>query len=273
MRRLEILQKRLPFVCGTARQTGEDFTALLLRYLALPKEPLAITVTLLTGVNPGVRDELHIDSMLGAAVVQSYPVPVSFDGGTKVVPVPLDSLWISEDGLPLWASSLFYTLGGVFRDKRYWHKRYPTGHLEWSVKQSANTSAGRWKEYRVPLLPRVMDTEQDACLRCLCIGNKEEIERLVPYLTHIGKKGTQGYGRVLSWTVEPFALHPDAARVSILNHRPAPAAYYYETYGNDLASDWIIQGWTPPYWYAPWHRPCLVRSEPDFFESIPPWIS
>lgn len=268
MRRLEILGARLPYVNGSARKRGNDFETLLTQYLALPKEPLIVIVDTLTGVNTGVRGELHFDSMLGAAVVQSFPCPVDFSGGTKVVPLPLDTLWISEDGLPLFAASLFRQEGPWITDRQYWHKRYPLGHVEWSTRKNANTSAGRWKEYRVPLAPQVPDSERRARLETRCIGNKEEIERLVQYLTHIGKKASQGFGRVLKFEVTPWDVHPDVAKLIILNNRPVPAAYYYEQHGPDVPMDWIIQGWTPPYWYAPWHRACYrPPAQPDYYEA------
>jgi len=92
-----------------------------------------------------------------------------------------------------------------------------------------------------------LHTESATTLHAICIGNREEIERLLKAVTHIGKKGAIGYGRVARWTV----TESDHTIDDVLAARAVPLAYTGEH--DDSA---IPRGWTPPYWYAPWWLPC-----------------
>jgi len=89
-------------------------------------------------------------------------------------------------------------------------------------------------------------------LHALAIGNAEAVEELLSVVTHIGKKGSMGYGRVARWSV----THGAHTLGDVLALRPVPAAYYdgQEPVG-ELA---LNRGWTAPYWYSPWWADCRV---------------
>ena len=217
-------------------------------YAALPKQPLVIGAELVTPIIHAERDRTHLDSILSFAALTNHPVE-SMHGpsGVSAVPLPLELAWVSQDGLPLWACTPLLPVGATLAAKEYWHKRYPTHRAEFGQKLNAVTTAGRWKEYRTPVA-----TQHVSSLHAMCIGNREEIERLLSVVTHIGKKGSMGYGRVARWSVIPAEHTLD----DVLSLRPVPVSYYEgrQTVGA-LA---LNRGWTPPYWYAPWWADCMV---------------
>jgi CRISPR type IV-associated protein Csf3 len=56
---------------------------------------------------------------------------------------------------------------------------------------------GKYKAYHVPIFYRAaLWTEW------YCVGDRKEIEHLLSTVTHIGKKGSQGWGRVAVWKIE-----------------------------------------------------------------------
>ena len=226
-------------------------------YAALPKQPLVITAELVTPIIHAERDATHLDSVLAFAALTDHPCE-SFHGpgGVSAVPVPLDLAWVSPEGLPLWASTPLMPAGETLATREYWHKRYPSHRADFGDKLNAETSAGRWKEYRTPV-----NAQQVERLHALAIGNGEEIERLLGIVSHIGKKGSMGYGRVARWTVTP-AGH---ALADVLALRAVPAAYYAVRQPVGTLS--LNRGWTAPYWYSPWWADCLVARElmPDLF--------
>lgn len=57
---------------------------------------------------------------------------------------------------------------------------------------------GKYKAYHMPVFYRVA---RSVCW--YCVGDKAEIKMLLSTLTHIGKKASQGWGRV-AWTVESW---------------------------------------------------------------------
>ncbi len=90
-------------------------------------------------------------------------------------------------------------------------------------------------------------------LCALAIGNAEEIERLLAVVTHIGKKGGMGYGRVGRWSV----CSAEHTQDDVLAERIIPDGCPHAERATDrpLAHG---RGWTPPYWYSPWWADCLM---------------
>lgn len=217
-------------------------------YAELPKTGLLITGHLVTPVIFGLDHEIHLDGMLGFAALTTHPVESLLDPrGANVVPIPVALAWISPDGLPLWASTPLRPVAPTIESREYWHKRHPADRADFAAKPNANTSAGRYKEYRTPVRAHAARTVTGAC-----IGNRAEIERLLAVVTHIGKKGTMGYGRVARWDVVEIDTDPE----TLLRARPVPVGYYA---GRQPIGILVPRrGWTSPYWFAPWWADCLV---------------
>jgi len=57
---------------------------------------------------------------------------------------------------------------------------------------------GRYKAYFMPVFYRAA-----LWVEWYCVGDKTEIEYLLSTVTHIGKKGVQGWGRVMHWEIVP----------------------------------------------------------------------
>jgi hypothetical protein len=57
---------------------------------------------------------------------------------------------------------------------------------------------GQFKAYHMPVFYRAA-----LWIEWYCIGDRTEIESLLCTLTHLGKKGVQGWGRVIRWEIEP----------------------------------------------------------------------
>lgn len=213
-------------------------------YAQLPKSPVIVLADLVTPVVHAERERTHLDSILSAAAITDHPHPSAWDA-VAIVPLPLDLLWVSPAGLPLWASTPLAPVGERIDAREYWHKRYPAHRAELGDKLSANTSAGRWREYRVPVAAQSVSR-----LAALAIGHREELQRLLNGVTHIGKKGAMGYGRVARWQV----IDGDHGIDAILANRPVPLA---SGLGGGKAIE-PCRGWTPPYWFAPHWADCQV---------------
>jgi len=215
-------------------------------YAAVSKTPLIITAELVTPVIHAERDRTHLDSIVGFAALTDHPVESHYDRAA-VVPLPIELAWVSPGGRPLWACTPLMAVAEGIASREYWHKRYPSQRADFGDKLNAVTTAGRWKEYRVPVHALSVDR-----LHALAIGCAGELERLLANVTHIGKKGSMGYGRVARWSITP-ATHTLA---EVLALRPVPLSYY-----DGLPVSGAIarnRAWTPPYWYAPWWADCVV---------------
>lgn len=228
-----------PWIKGKRSTTWAERCA---AYASLPKAPVIILADLVTPIVHAERERTHLDGILSAAAITDHPHPSAWDA-VAIVPLPLELLWVSSAGLPLWASTPLAPVGDRIESREYWHKRYPSHRAELGDKLSANTSAGRWREYRMPVAAQAVSR-----LAALAIGHRAELQRLLDGVTHIGKKGAMGYGRVARWQV----IEADHGVDDILAHRPVPLA-------SGLPGGSIItpqRGWTPPYWFAPHWADC-----------------
>ena len=215
-------------------------------YAALPKTPIIITAEIVTPILHAERERTHLDGILSAGALTNHPQASNYDQ-VAVIPLPLELAWVSPQGLPLWACTPLMPAGEGLATREYWHKRYPSHRADFGSKLNAVTSAGRWREYRVPVHAQSIDR-----LHALAIGNAEEIERILAVVTHIGKKGSMGYGRVARWSVTPV----DHTLDDVLAMRPVPVAYYDGR--QPVGSLALNRGWTAPYWFAPWWADCMV---------------
>ena len=215
-------------------------------YTSLPKAPLIITAELVTPILHAEQERTHLDGILSSAAMTNHPVASAYDQAA-VIPLPLELVWVSPAGLPLWGCTPLIPVGDGLATREYWHKRYPSHRAEFGDKINAVTTAGRWKEYRVPV-----QAQHITRLHALAIGNAEELETLLSVITHIGKKSSIGYGRVARWTVTP-GTHTVA---DVLALRSVPVAYYDGAQPVGVLA--LHRGWTPPYWYAPWWADCMV---------------
>lgn len=60
-------------------------------------------------------------------------------------------------------------------------------------------SSGRYKGHRMPVFYR-----HALYVEWYALGDRAAIERLLPFVTHLGKKPAQGWGSVLRWEVTPW---------------------------------------------------------------------
>lgn len=225
------------------------------RYRSIATEPLRVKLYLKPGSQMAGYDPLWLDNLLAWSVVQEATRGKGVPDHTKPYRLctPLKCLWTSRDGLPLWAATQFMPAGVNGRDITYWHKRAQCG--EWTGTRTGNfairATQGRWMERRVPL-PTVVAEWWEAT----CIGNAEEIGRLLSAVSFVGKRRSMGMGEVDRWVIEPgeFALHEDGRLT-----RPMPAEAF-ET-GRELCGGMLPVGapapvgWTPPQWKPSLFRP------------------
>lgn len=109
------------------------------------------------------------------------------------------------------------------------------------------TTNGEFKSYRLPLRARSMNS-----VVWFCVGHNarsvKEIKSLLKAVTHLGKKTSQGFGRVAEWTVEDiehdFSWYAPSESGPVLM-RPMPKSAVREDAMG--AKPWF-GGIVPPYW-------------------------
>lgn len=215
------------------------------RYQALPKEPLRVTAELGDAVI--TYHGVHLDALLAYVVMGEAMRTnwIRWSPNYVTIPLPLDDVWRSETGVPLWASTDLLPEGEAVKDVMYLHRRAiePTMST-----RNIRTTAGRHKEKRTPM-PVLVNKR----LSAVCIGNGEEIARLLSSVSAIGKKNTVA-GTVLRWLIEPITefsfWDPDGRAL-----RPVPLDYLglaqFET------PSAVEVGYSPPYWYAETRAWCV----------------
>jgi len=168
-------------------------------------QPLRITARLRTGVMSD--NYLPLDAILFYQIYRrAYgPQDVTLPG-SKVEPagaqpaMPLEKATVA--GWWMWCCS-FAEWGPHSDGQGFWVKRFDqqyAGLVEFGKRRGKiDTSAGRYKSYNMPVQYR-----HALWVRWYATGDLAAVRDLLADVTHIGKKTAQGYGRVISWTVEPW---------------------------------------------------------------------
>lgn len=227
------LQRRKPTLLDALRPAWERYTSDA--YQATMR-PLTIEVTVaspLAGYN-----QLTLDGLLAWAVVNEATAGNQLDNSAPpyLLPVPLRLEWIdSHTELPLWAANWFEPTTANRKISLWWHKRAAKPeHVrarKGVVKGDVSEVAGRFKEKRIPMPAQIATT-----WRTSCMGNAEEIARLLAPIDAIGKKRS---AQVLRWSISPAE--------SFQFCRYVPATYGTERLGG-FPLDMQLAAWTPPYW-------------------------
>jgi CRISPR type IV-associated protein Csf3 len=175
-------------------------------------QPLRITARLQAPVI--CDDRLPLDGVLfyfamrGRYGFEVSTVPLNAvigDDADKRKLVPFALYYRNVGGVNYWLYRCSFAcwVGTVAEGRDYWAKRF-------DVKQSqivdfggrrgkVITKSGKYKGYRMPVF-----TRHALAVRWYAVGDKREVERLLNFCTHLGKKSSQGYGAVLDWQVESW---------------------------------------------------------------------
>ena len=215
-------------------------------FATLTMAPFCLTLRTLKPI--AGNDALHLDGLLAKAVViearRGKPIPPT--EGAYHMPLPL-AMAREHQGLPVWQCNDFEAVEAMVGHTHY-HQRSDANPYDPAAtiatlpckkrRRMPPTTEGQYMSYRVPL----QYTEAD-CWQCEAIGNADEVLRLLgEYLPTVGKKGSQGYGRVLSWNAEPIS--------EFSLSRPVPIADPSQPFNAQM------MGWTPPYWHRGLWRLC-----------------
>jgi hypothetical protein len=223
-----------------------QFDELTQRYAQMGAEPLTVTAQLLPNSTVVNYDSLNLDALLAWVVVHLAMNGGGLETSTEPywTPLPLEMFWQEETGLPLWCSSAFFPVGDHDRDVIVNHKY---AGMQFSRTKGIRTTVGRWQSRQKAFPVMVCDR-----LEARCIGNAEEIGRLLSYIDVIGKRRASGSGApVTEWIVEPAEwTHEDVFVRDGNLARPVP-----DGCGIRGAGLPTLLGWTPPYWLPSAFRP------------------
>lgn len=167
-------------------------------------------------------------------------------------PLPLDRAQ-NEDKRWWWLSSFgCYTLNG--ESVTGWKKRWDDQNdllvnFPEKKKPRIDHKSGFFKAYAMPLIIR--NTKE--IIFC-CVGNAQEIEKLLANCWHLGKKRSQGYGRIASIKIEETsenwhnwsngrATRAIPIEETTIKEQIAAAALKNKSFAL------VATGYKPPYWH------------------------
>lgn len=223
------------------------------RYAGLEMEGLTVTAVLAAGSVVLQYNPIYLDGLLASAVTQlsinGRGLPDTADAYD--IPLPLECLWRSAEGYPLWAASCFFPADRWEQDVVYLHKRAATGR--WSRAAGGKsrplrivTSMGPDMERRVP-----MPAVATGYLEARCIGNAEAIAGLLEQIRYLGKRRNLGTACVQEWRVQRRNWEPGDVLESngqLVRAVPVGGAHLLSSAPDEPPG---VVGWTPPQWKAP----------------------
>lgn len=168
-------------------------------------EPLRVRAWLRTAV---VADtQLPLDGMLlyQAHRKKDGPQDVTIPGNYTaqgISTLPLDIVapgrrnWYYKCSWAQWSHDV--------EGRDYWNKRFDSALADLvdfgKRRGKIQIGEGKYKSYHMPIFYRA-----SLWVEWYAVGDKTEIERLLSTATHLGKKGSQGWGRVVEWRVEAWS--------------------------------------------------------------------
>ncbi len=167
-------------------------------------EPLMITAQFRTGV---VADRwLPLDAILYAQACRRElgPQLVTIPGGDDPdVPIPVA---VIHPDTTYWYYACSWAQPQpwwVAKGRDYWNKRFDSRFADLvdfgGRRGKVIIEQGKYKAYHMPIFYLVGHQA-----KWNCVGDKAEIEALLSTVTHVGKKRSQGWGRVIRWKVETW---------------------------------------------------------------------
>lgn len=227
-------------------------------------EPLLVTAHV--GGSPLALDSyVTLDGILAYAALRD-----TYGGAFYDLPDPRQQLL--EPDLPLlrcgagadwyWAASSGL-LDIQARGTTHWHKRLDSAeaaqYVDFGKRRGVFiTAEGPYRAYRMPVEYLLTET-----IRWYATGDAPEVHRLLhTYVTHLGKKSSQGFGRVWRWTVAPTSTD-GAIWCDGMLMRPVPGSALLR---KGAIYDLTRWGCRPPYWAATQQRMCVLpgaRHAPD----------
>ncbi len=136
----------------------------------------------------------------------------------------------------------------VAKGQDHWNKRFDAGLadlINLGKKRKIVIESGKYRAYHYPIFYR-----SALWIRWYAVGDLEEIKRLLSTVTHIGKKGVQGWGRVRRWEIRKQEDDWSVWRDGKLMRGIPIEAYMKERTGQEIPPDLTIAnyGIRPSYW-------------------------
>lgn len=170
-------------------------------------------------------------------------------GALSVEPEPLPLARAGEGDLWYYRCS-FATWPQVAEGKAAWSKRINTRHMgivDLGRSSKVTVEKGRYRSYHMPVFYR-----SALWIAWYADGDMEAVRELLRDVWAIGKKTSQGYGRVARWDVEPWPHDWSVER----DGQPTRAIPIGGAFSLD---DHILYaGYRPPYWLPANQAMCRV---------------
>lgn len=217
------------------------------RYTGCETVPLRVTMIPRSGGRLIQYDPPAIDGLLAWAVVHEATKGCGLpslpaDSPPYLLPLPLQCLWTSPEGLPLWAATPLSPVDGI-TDSVWETKRPQSGRFTRtkSGRFSLTPQTGRWRERMTPR-PAVAATEWIG----YCEGDPAEVARLLEMVRAVGKRRAAGFGEVAEWRLEEVSTFELLSGSRLTRSVPAEAAEVL--LGTYPLAPAVRIAWTPPYW-------------------------
>ena len=203
------------------------------------------------------NDYINLDGILEYCEAQNLLEQGVIEGNGNIkeedlvdIDIPIQKYFYNENKY-IYMSSIGLFDGVQSIEK--WKKKYPTDYIDYIKKDKVIINSGKRKDYNMPMI----------CYSCekivfYCIGIRKEIEELLKNLYFIGKKSSQGYGKIrktiiedieldkCNWKIKQFPISKEDDFIKILTEKKD----IYKSAGNIACR--------PPYWAKKNIETCLI---------------
>lgn len=221
---------------------------------SLPMRPLEICIEMRVPFSS--TEEIRLDGILSYLALKDFLGDDFYcmKDKDKTLPAPLPIEKVNS-GTDNWFWKCSFSKAKIEKEEIVtWKKRWDEENEDLVKKPEKreiriNHKQGFFKAYQMPIVLK----SSKKLLFC-CVGNEEELSKLLKKITHIGKKRSQGYGEVKSFSIvdpeKDWSLWHDYER------RIASRSIPVEVKNEDLLKVGCMSRKTirPPYWHKDNYR-------------------
>lgn len=174
--------------------------------------------------------------LLFAAMRQEYGPQLLTTPGVADIPIVALPLMEKRSDNDKWYYACSFAQWGAFADgSSHWNKRFDLQHeglIDFGKRRGkVIIEQGQYKAYHMPVFYR-----HALAVSWYCVGEQSAVQDLLRSVTHIGKKTSQGWGRIIDWKIEKvdydWSVWDDGG--SLMRSIPDETG--------------ILYGCRPPYW-------------------------
>jgi CRISPR type IV-associated protein Csf3 len=168
------------------------------------------------------------------------------------IPIPIEKYKFEDDFVYKSSIGLFDGIETIEK----WKKKYPTEYIHFIENKKVGINRGTRKDYNMPMISFSTDK-----IIFYVVGKKQNISVMLKKMKFLGKKSSQGYGKVRKWSIEDVEEKNCFWFLRSFPIKFVNLVKYIGSLDFDFSLISRFSSYKPPYWARKNHTICYLPNE------------